>query len=40
VALVEREVELAMNTAQLAVVNAAIADVAARKVALTEEEAG
>lgn len=36
VALVEREVELAMNAAQLAVVNAAIADVAARKVTLTE----
>jgi len=36
VALVKREVELAMNTAQLAVVNAAIADVAARKVALAE----
>ncbi len=37
VALVEREVELAMNNAQLAVVNSAIADVAARKVALSEE---
>lgn len=34
VALVEREVELGMATAQLGIVNAGLADVAARKAAL------